>query len=68
MQKDLLQEYFIYVPTLSFVDETLTQHAKEENNIGERLEGVSMDKHWTKIALEGQLVVYAKLPQEAECA
>lgn len=68
MQKDLLQEYFIYVPTLSIVDETLTQHAKGDNNVGKRLGGVSMDEHWTEIALEGQLVIYAKLPQESECA
>lgn len=68
MQKDLLQEYFIYVPTLNTVDEPLTQHAKGENNIGEKLGGMSMDEHWTKIALAGQLVIYAKLPQETECA
>lgn len=71
MQQDVLQDFFIYVPTLDHVDETLTQHATNTPEVGERekLRGLAMDKKWQKIALAGQLVIYAKLPEEeANCA
>jgi hypothetical protein len=69
MQQDVLQDFFIYVPTLDRVDETLTQHATNTPEVGEKLRGLAMDKKWQKIALAGQLVIYAKLPkEETNCA
>lgn len=72
MQQDVLQDFFIYVPVLNRVDETLTQHATHtsaEVREREKLRGLAMDKKWRKIALADQLVIYAKLPEEeASCA